>query len=414
MRNNPFLILVICFFLILTFNITYINIKTFSAINPAFNNMKTYGANQVCQALPFKECQSCAKAMCLLEQNSKRILYGKNIDVKLPMASTTKIFTAYTVLENCKNLDAIVNVDDRAVGIKGTSIYLRKGEKLTVRELLYGMMLPSGNDAATALAYYIGKDIPTFCRIMEKTAQNAGAKNSEFKNPHGLDEKGHYTTAYDLALVSSIVMKNLDFKEIVLSKYAKIKGNDEIKNRYLKSKNKLLNSFQGCDGIKTGFTDKAGRCFVSSASRENLNVVCVVLNCGPMFEECGKFMELAFKEFKNYEIIPAYNIIDSIDVVKGRELNVKVFSRKSFNYPLTNEEFLKINYKYTFPEFLEAPIKKEQKVGNVKVYLEDKLLFKDEVLTTDKVKSNTFIQSIKDFIGKWSFGLWNFNNLNIK
>jgi D-alanyl-D-alanine carboxypeptidase (penicillin-binding protein 5/6) len=405
MRNNPFLILLICFFLIVTFNITYVNIKTFSAINPVFNNLRIYGTTEMCQSLPYKECQSCAKAMCVLEQNSKRILYGKNIDAKLPMASTTKIFTAYAVLENCKNLDAFVNVDDRAVGIKGTSIYLRKGEKLTVRELLYGMMLPSGNDAATALAYYVGKDIPTFCKIMEKTAQKAGAKNSAFKNPHGLDEKGHYTTAHDLALVSLMVMKNADFREIVLSKYAKIKGNNEMKNRYLKNKNKLLSSFQGCNGIKTGFTDNAGRCFVSSASREGIDVVCVVLNCGPMFEECEKYMELAFKEFKNYEIIPAYNIIDSINVIKGKEPYVKVFSRKSFNYPLTNEEFLKISYEYVLPESLKAPVKKEQKVGTVKVYLEDKLLFQDDVLTTDKIKSNTLIQSLKDFISKWNFGL---------
>lgn len=392
MKNKSWLIPFFCLFILilLCFNSFYLPVYCL-----ALDNSKSYSD------LPYIECGSTAKAMCVLEQKTGRILYGKNINLKLPMASTTKIFTALTVLERCKNIDALVNVNDKAVGIKGTSIYLRKGEKLTVKELLYGMMLPSGNDAATALAYYVGKDIPNFCKIMETTARNAGAKNSAFKNPHGLDETGHYTTAYDLAKVSAKLMQNEIFKQIVTTKYAQIRGNNEIKTRYLKSKNKLLCKFPGCTGIKTGFTDDAGRCFVGSASRENLDVVCSVLNCGPMFEETAKFMELAFKEYKNYEIVPAYNIINNVNVVKGKEPSVKTFSRKSFCFPLTNEEFMKINYEYSLPEFLTAPIKKEQKIGNLKIYLEDKLLFQDEILTKDKVISNSFLQTIKDFIKKW-------------
>lgn len=392
MKNKMCLISFFCFLLII---ITYCNgfnlqVAYCSTIN-AFNYSE----------LPYTKCETCAKAMCVLEQKTGRILYGKNINVKLPMASTTKIFTALTVLEKCKNLDALVNVNDKAVGIKGTSIYLRKGEKLTVKELLYGMMLPSGNDAATALAYYVGKDMPSFCKMMETTAKNAGAKNSAFKNPHGLDEPGHYTTAYDLAIVSAKLIQNETFKQIVTARYAQIRGNNEIKTRYLKSKNKLLCKFPGCTGIKTGFTDDAGRCFVGSASRDDLDVVCSILNCGPMFEECAKFMELAFKEYKNYEILPAYNLLNEINVIEGKSTTVKTFTRKSFIFPLTSEEYLKINLEYKLPEFLTAPIKKEQKVGMLKIYLEDKLIFQDEILTKEKVIANTYLQSIKDFIKKW-------------
>ncbi|MDD2227470.1 MAG: D-alanyl-D-alanine carboxypeptidase [Clostridia bacterium] len=399
MRNNPFLVLVICVFLVLTFNITYFNVKTISSFRTTSANVGI--ENLIETGQPLLETQTSARAMCLLEQESHRVLYGKNIDLKLPMASTTKIFTALTVLEKCRNVNALIEIDNRAVGIKGTSIYLRKHEKLTVKELLYGMMLPSGNDAATALAYYIGGDVPTFCKLMEESAKNAGAKNSAFKNPHGLDEKGHYTTAYDLAMASAKVMEHPLFKEIVSTKFVKIRGNKEIGDRYLKNKNKLLNNFEGCSGIKTGFTDDAGRCFVGSAKRDNMEVVCSILNCGPMFEECKRLMSLAFNEYKNHEIVPAYNIINTIEVVKGRQAEVKVFSRKSFDYPLTNEEILKINYEYSIPDSLNAPIKKEQKVGTVKVYLEDKLIFQDEVLTTDGVKSSSFFQSLKDFISKW-------------
>ena len=402
MRNNALTIMLICFFLVLTFNFTYFNIKTFKTIDTSNNPTEITTIKDAVELFPYKECSSSARSMCLIEQNSGRILYGKNINEKVAMASTTKIFTALTVLENCQDINKKIAIDDRAVGIEGTSMYLRKGESLTIKELLYGMMLPSGNDSATALAYYVGGDIPKFCEMMQKTAQNAGAKNSSFKNPHGLDEDGHYTTAYDLSIVTAKALQNKDFKEIVSTKNIVVSGNDEVENRYLKNKNKLLlNDFEGITGVKTGFTDNAGRCFVSSASRENLDVVCSVLNCGPMFEECSYFMEKAFDEFKNYELLPAYNIVDTVPVTKGKESLVKIYSRKNFVFPLTTEEFLKIDYEYEKPEFLKAPITKEQIIGTVKIYLDNQLLFKDELITTDEVKSNSIFESIKNIFNKW-------------
>ena len=342
-----------------------------------------------------------AKAMCLIEQSSGRVLYGKNYEQPLAMASTTKIFTALTVLENCKDLNEIVDVDDRAVGIEGTSIYLRKGEKLSVKELLFGMMLPSGNDAATALAYYIGKDIPTFCKLMQETAENAGCKNSSFKNPHGLDEKGHYTTAYDLAKISAKALENKDFMEISTTRTATISGNKEIKTRYLKNKNRLLASFEGCNGVKTGFTDNAGRCFVSSAKRNGMTVVCSVLNCEPMFEECARFMNLAFENYKMTELLPSYKIIDKIAVEKGRESEVKVFTRQDFSYPLSKDEMLRINYVTEIPDKLIAPVEKEAKVGSIKIYLDEELLFEEEIFTQDFVKKESIMSHLKDIAKFW-------------
>lgn len=344
---------------------------------------------------------SSAKAMCVLEQSSNRVLYGKNIDQKLPMASTTKIFTALTVLENCNNLEEKVQVDDRAVGIEGTSIYLRKGEVLTVKELLLGMMLPSGNDSATALAYHIGGDIPTFCEMMEQTAKSAGAKNSKFKNPHGLDENGHYTTAYDLAIVSAKALENPVFYEISTTKSAVISGNNEVKCRYLKNKNKLLRSYEGCIGVKTGFTDNAGRCFVSSAKQNNMTVVCSVLNCTDMFEECARLMTKAFSNFELCELVDDYNILPEIDVEKGRENSVKLFSREGFCYPLTKDEKLKINFVYDLPKTLVAPVEKEQVVGTLKVYLDDREIFEDDILTREQVKKDSIFEYVRDVLGVW-------------
>lgn len=347
------------------------------------------------------DVQSSAKAMCVLEQSSGRVLYGKNIDQKLAMASTTKVFTALTVLENCQDLTRIVDVDDRAVGIEGTSIYLRKGEKLTVKELLLGMMLPSGNDAATALAYFVGGEIDTFCQMMQTTAQNAGCKNSSFKNPHGLDANGHYTTAYDLAKISAKALENPIFKEISTTRATTISGNKEVKTRFLKNKNRLLTSFSGCNGVKTGFTDNAGRCFVSSAERDGMTVVCSVLNCGPMFEECARLMDLAFANYKMVELLPSYKIVDKIEIERGREPYVKAFTRQQFSYPLTAEEVLKINYVTDIPESLKAPVQKEKIVGSLKIYLDDKLLLEEEIFTQDYVKKESVFSYFKDIAKIW-------------
>lgn len=346
--------------------------------------------------------QTSAKAMELIEKTTGRVIYSKNSDEKLPMASTTKIVTALTVLENCDNLDEIVNVDDRAIGVPGTSIYLIKGEKLTIRELLYGMMLVSGNDAATALAYHISDSIEAFCALMLETAKRAGATNSSFSNPHGLDEEGHYTTAHDLALITAKALSNQTFAEIVSTKECKISGNEKAPVRYLKNKNKLLNSFEGATGVKTGFTDDAGRCFVGSAERDETEFVCVILNCGPMFEECATLLEEAFKEYKLIEIVPPYNYIRRVGVIDGKEESLKVYSRKGFSYPLTEEEQNRLIYEYDIPENIEAPIEKDSIVGKFNIYLGNKLLFSEEVYAMEEVKSVNFFDNIKEIIRNWN------------
>ena len=147
---------------------------------------------------------SSAKAMCVIEKDSKRVVYSKNDDAKLPMASTTKVVTAITVLDNCKDLNEKIEVHNASVGVEGTSIYLRQGEIISVKDLLYGLMLRSGNDAATALAYHVGGSVDGFATMMEDLAKKVGATNSSFANPHGLDNIEHYTTAYDLALITAL------------------------------------------------------------------------------------------------------------------------------------------------------------------------------------------------------------------
>ena len=218
---------------------------------------------------------SSAGSAFVFDADSGRVFYSKNADAKRAMASTTKIATAITVIDNCQDLDAEVKIDKRAVGIEGTSIYLREGEVLTVRELLYGLMLRSGNDAAVALAIYTAGSVDEFATLMNKTAEKAGAENTNFANPHGLDNENHYTTARDLAKITAYALNNEDFAQIVSTKNIKIPSKEEG-YRFLSNKNRLLSSLEGCIGVKTGYTSKAGRCLVSAAERDGLRVVCVV------------------------------------------------------------------------------------------------------------------------------------------
>lgn len=347
------------------------------------------------------KAETSAKAMCVIATQSGRKLYSKNENQKLPMASTTKIVTALTVLENCKDLDKEFVVDPRAVGIPGTSIYLKKDEVMTVRELLYGMMLPSGNDSATALAYHIGKDMPTFCKLMQKTAQKCGAFNSNFENPHGLDSPNHYTTAHDLALITAKSLENETFLEIVTTKSTRIRGSSEGTYRYLKNKNKLLNTLDGCIGVKTGFTNNAGRCLVSACERDNFRTVCVVLNCGPMFEDSAEYLNRAYNEYQNVTLLPNYKIIRKVQVNNGKKPFVKTFTKHSFVYPLTKDELDRIIIKYDMPNSIDAPVIKESVIGNVEIYLDNHLLFSEKIYTMDSVKKIGVWSSIQDILSDW-------------
>lgn len=350
------------------------------------------------------ETSSSAKAMVTIEAHTKRVLYEKNKDERLPMASTTKIMTALCALESGSNLDEEFEIDSRAVGIEGTSMYLRKGERLTLRDLLYGLILPSGNDASCAIAYRISGSIEDFASLMNKKAQELGLQNTKFANPHGLDAKDHYTSAYDLAVITAEALKHPDFVEIIGTKSKAIKGagGEQGDTRYLKNKNRLLGTFDGCTGVKTGFTDSAGRCFVASSKRGDLSVICVVLNCGPMFEECATFMEKAFEEYNYVEVLEPYLFYRKAPVEKGKQSEVKLWTKQGFYYPLTKEESLKISYNYEIDDTLVAPLEKEQVVGKLIIKLCDEVLFETEIYTMDQIKSNELIENIKEIGEHWS------------
>lgn len=231
----------------------------------------------------------------LIESSSRRVLWGKNENARLYPASTTKVLTALCVLNNLP-LDRVVEVPKCAEGVEGSSIYLKAGQKITVEDLLYGLMLRSGNDAAVTLAVETSGSIEGFATLMNATANECGAKNSNFVNPHGLQDKNHYTTAYDLALITAKAYENDGFVRIVSSKLKKITIDDALV--VIANKNKMLKLYDGANGVKTGFTKSSGRCLVSGAKRDGMQLVSVVLNCGDMWNESVRLLDFGFDNFE--------------------------------------------------------------------------------------------------------------------
>lgn len=342
-----------------------------------------------------------AKSMVVIETKNNNILYSKNENAKLPMASTTKIVTAITVIDNCKDLDELVIIPKEATHVEGSSIYLKENEELSIRELLYGLMLQSGNDSAVALALHVGGTIDNFCVLMNQTAKKCNAKDTNFKNPHGLDNSEHYTTAYDLAKITSYALKNDDFRDIVSCKKYVTKEKEKTTKRTLINKNKLLNSLDGCIGVKTGYTSRAGRCLVSACLRDNLETVCVVLNCGPMFEESASLLNLANKEYENYVVFPDYNYVSNITVENGEVGDVKVYSKTGLSLVIRRNTASLVRVEYDYPNLIKAPVLKDQVVGTVKVFYENNLVFEENLFTIEAVDSIIINSKLKNILEKW-------------
>ena len=240
-----------------------------------------------------EKSQASGSAYIVINAEDNKVLMESNAQAHLPMASTTKVMTALIVLENAPT-DLLVTVPEDAVRVEGSSMYLKEGEELTVLELLYGLMLSSGNDAALALAYAVGGTPEGFVELMNEKAQVLGLKNTHFVNPHGLHDADHYTSAYDLALICSEAMKNEIFREIVATKDKKFENPDTGEIRYLHNKNKLLANYKGANGIKIGFTKAAARCLCASAKRGDIQLICVVLNDGNWFNRAAELMDAGF------------------------------------------------------------------------------------------------------------------------
>jgi len=325
----------------------------------------------------------------LMDELSGRVLVEKNSHQKMPMASTTKIMTALLALEK-GNLDDNVLIDDDSVNIEGSSIYLEKNEVINLKDLLYGLMLRSGNDAAMAIGKYIGGTVDNFVTMMNIKAKSINALNTNFKNPHGLDDLEHYSTAYDLALITREALKNKDFKEIFRTK-SYIANRD--RNNYFVNKNKTLWEYEGGDGGKTGYTMKTGRCLVSTSSRNGFRLIAVSLNAPDWFNDNYKLLDYGFENFKHYLVYDKNQFITKTSVVNGKD-DVELVTKKDLIYPLTKDEKESIKINISLKKDIYAPIQKGQILGTIETYLDGKLIKKDNLIAKKDVKKQNLIDKI--------------------
>ncbi|MFC9709992.1 serine hydrolase [Paenibacillus sp. NPDC056933] len=268
-----------------------------------------------------------AQSAALIDVTSGRILYSKDGDKELRIASLTKIMTAIVAIEHGK-LDDKVKVTSSAFAKEGSSLYLKLGEVMTLENMLYGLMLRSGNDAASAIAEHVGGSEEGFVLLMNKKAEQMGLTHSHFMNPHGLDADGHYSTANDLARLTAYALKNPVFKRIVATENKKAPNPNESWEYSWQNKNKMLRLYEGADGVKTGYTKKAFRCLVSSATRDGQQLAAVTLNDGDDWNDHARMLDFGFENFPLVEIAKKEQPVQNTDVVTGR----------GFIYPLAKSE----------------------------------------------------------------------------
>ena len=347
------------------------------------------------------ETVSCAASMITTEAGSGRVLYEKNADSRRPMASTTKIATAITVIDNVPDLEKTVVIPDCAVGVEGSSIYLSKGETASIRDLLYGLMLQSGNDCAVALAVTTAGSVEKFAALMNETARKCGANDTNFVTPHGLHDDNHYTTARDLAKISAYAMKNATFREIVSSKRHTMPWAGHDCDRVILNKNKILTTFDGGDGIKTGYTKKAGRCLVASATRDGMTIISVVLDCGPMFEECRNLMEKAFEEYSLVDITALAPDVKA-EVRDGAKKTVTLRPTATSTYPLTKEETERLIFEEKGVKPMRGGVKRGTENGKICVTLEKRLLFESKLFTIEEVEPLPVRDILLEIAREWN------------
>jgi len=327
-----------------------------------------------------------AKSAIAIEQETKQVLFEKNANIRLPMASTTKIMTAILAIEN-NDVNKEIVIPAEAVGVPGSSIYLEKGERLKIIELLYGLMLSSGNDAAVALAIATSGNVSSFVSLMNKKARELGMYDTIFSSPHGLEMGAHYTTAKDLAILSAYAMKNELFKKIVSTKEISIRWTTRNYNRRLVNKNKMLRNYEGADGIKTGFTKRAGRCLVTSACRD-FRVICVVLNAPDMWTDTKRILDYSFNNYQKFHISAKNNPLGYVNVKSSKKDWYLFGINKDVNIILEHNQNAKIQF--YFNKNFNFPIKKGHKIGKIEIINADKHFAYDLIMLEDCLKANIF------------------------
>lgn len=330
------------------------------------------------------------RAAVLIDSKSGKILFTKNADEPLPPASTTKILTAVIALQNCKLTD-IVTARQDATLVEPSAIGLKEGEKITVENLLYAMMLKSANDAAVAFADHISGSVDNFAELMNSRAKSLGATNSHFANPNGLPDPNHYTTAHDLAVIAKYAMEIPEFRNIVSAKVKVIPRTDDSAVKWLQNHNKMLWRYKGANGIKTGYTREAKQCLVVSAEKNGQELIAVVLGSegSNIWSDGRTLLDYGFNNYVTYKHKDANAAVQSVALSKGAE-NVSLITQKAFFYTLPKGNQGSLTEKAVVNTEITAPVKKGQVLGKLFFFLEGKQIGFVNLVAGNDVAARSF------------------------
>lgn len=340
-----------------------------------------------------------AAGAILIEANTRMVLMADEAHKKLPMASTTKIMTALLAIENC-SLDEMVEVPAEAYGVEGSSMYLQKEENLSMRDLLYGLMLVSGNDAAVTIAVHVGGSVEGFAAMMNERAKELGALNTNFMTPNGLPDDNHFTTAYDLALIAAQAMQLDAFSQIVSSTY--YRTTTGLVTRTLKNKNKILWEYPGGCGIKTGYTKAAGKCLVFSAKKDGMMLIGVVLNCSDMFNSAKTMLDYGFDNYELATVVQKGTVVARLSVDNGMKNALALVAKDDIIIPIKKGENITLTTRVECPSAVAAPVGQGTLIGRVYVLSETKAIASTELVASESVDSRNYAEWLKKLIRRWS------------
>lgn len=339
-----------------------------------------------------------ARSALVMDFETGTILYEKNAYRKRPMASTTKIMSAIIALEN-SDLDEEVLISGKAAGMSGSVMGLKKDSVVSMYDLLNGMLICSGNDAAVAIAEHIGGTVERFCEMMNDKAIEIGAFSTNFSNPHGLDAENHYTTAYDLAKITRYALKNPVFNEIVK------KSEYYFNGRVLKSTNEMLSNYEGADGVKTGYTGLAGRCLVASATKNNMRFISVVLFCDTKnlrTSSSQKILDYSFNEYGRVHLLEKGRIAGSVKVDRSKSLpEVMVAVSEDLIAVLKHSERDKLYTRVSLPEKVMAPVRRGSVMGTISIFQGDKIIAEISLITIESAQKMELWDYFMNVVKKW-------------
>lgn len=351
-------------------------------------------SQQTIEAVPAHIAQQApavsAQTAVVIEQHSGRVLYAKNKDEKIFPASTTKIMTALLALEHVP-LDKTIKVSANALKTEGSAIYLQVGEKISLEDLLYGLMLRSGNDAALAIAEGVSGDVEEFVALMNKRAAQLGAMHTQFVNPNGLHDENHYTTAYDMALISKEAMNIPEFRCIAGAKNWSAHRQAGLYNNFY-NKNKVVHQYEGATGIKIGYTKATGRTLVASSERNGMELICVVMNAPNWFEDSYKLMDFVYSNYTMKTIAQGQRPLKTVAVDGGEREFVLVGPKENVNCPVaqgeqpSQGEAARITIKYKMDDTCKAPVSRWEKAGELQVYVDGSFVYAEPLYYMEDIQ----------------------------